>query len=138
MVPDNDDRVPVLLAVSDNGPQMTSKATAVFMAGARIAQHFGRPATPNDQAWIESFFGHLKPELPHLSKITDPGELEADLEAARTHYNTVRLHEGIGYVTPKDEHHGRGEAIRKDRRDGMVAAHQTRVATRRALRKDHT
>ncbi|OLT17530.1 hypothetical protein BJF80_16805 [Serinicoccus sp. CUA-874] len=53
-------------------------------------------------------------------------------------YNTVRLHEGIGYVTPKDEHHGRGEAIRKDRRDGMVAAHQTRVATRRALRKDHS
>ncbi|WP_158068489.1 DDE-type integrase/transposase/recombinase [Serinicoccus sp. CUA-874] len=84
VVPDNDDRVPVLLAVSDNGPQMTSKATAVFMAGARIAQHFGRPATPNDQAWIESFFGHLKPELPHLSKITDPGELEAELEAART------------------------------------------------------
>ena len=47
VVPDNDERVPVLLAVSDNGPQMTSKATAVFMAGARIAQHFGRPATPS-------------------------------------------------------------------------------------------
>jgi transposase InsO family protein len=64
VVPDNDERLPVLLAVSDNGPQMTSKATAVFMAGARIAQHFGRPGTPNDQAWIESFFGHLKYELP--------------------------------------------------------------------------
>jgi transposase InsO family protein len=50
VVPDDDDRVPVLLAVSDNGPQMTSRATAVFMAGARIAQHFGRPGTPNDQA----------------------------------------------------------------------------------------
>lgn len=24
----------------------------------------------------------------------------------------VRLHEGIGYVTPADEHHGRGYAIR--------------------------
>ena len=50
VVPDNDERVPVLLAVSDNGPQMTSKATAVFMAGARIAQHFGRPATPTSRA----------------------------------------------------------------------------------------
>src|SRR5690606_14336272 len=40
-VPDDDERVPVLLAVSDNGPQMTSRATAVFFAGARIAQHFG-------------------------------------------------------------------------------------------------
>ena len=35
--------IPVLLAVSDNGPQMTSKATAKFMAAARIGQHFGRP-----------------------------------------------------------------------------------------------
>ena len=71
VVPDNDERVPVLLAVSDNGPQMTSKATAVFMAGARIAQHFGRPATPNDQAWVESFFGHLKGEFPHLGRGRD-------------------------------------------------------------------
>jgi len=40
------DEVPVLLAVSDNGPQMTSQATATFMAGARIAQHFAPPRHP--------------------------------------------------------------------------------------------
>lgn len=137
IVPDNDERVPVLLAVSDNGPQMTSKATAVFMAVTRIAQHFGRPGTPNDQAWIESFFGHLKPEFPHLEKITDPGELEAELDRLRVHYNTVRLHEGIGYVTPEDEHYGRGQRIRAARRAGLAQAHRTRIATRRALRKDH-
>ena len=27
-------------------------------------------------------------------------ELEAELHQVRTHYNTVRLHAGIGYVTP--------------------------------------
>jgi putative transposase len=137
VVPDNDERVPVLLAVSDNGPQMTSKATAVFMAGARIAQHFGRPGTPNDQAWVESFFGHLKGEYPHLDKITDPGDLEAELDRLRTFYNGTRLHEGIGYVTPNDEHQGRGEAIRAARRAGLRAAHDTRIATRRELRQDH-
>ena len=137
VVPDNDERVPVLLAISDNGPQMTSKATAVFMAGARIAQHFGRPSTPNDQAWVESFFGHLKGEFPHLEKIKDPGELERELDRCRVHYNTIRLHEGIGYVTPDDEHHGRGTAIRAARRAGLTAAHRQRVATRRELRKDH-
>jgi transposase InsO family protein len=137
VVPDNDERLPVLLAVSDNGPQMTSKATAVFMAGARIAQHFGRPGTPNDQAWIESFFGHLKSEFPHLDKITDAGDLEAELDRLRTFWNEVRLHEGIGYVTPNDEHEGRGDAIRAARRAGMQTAHQARVATRRQLRQDH-
>ena len=138
VVPDNDERLPVLLAVSDNGPQMTSKATAVFMAGARIAQHFGRPSTPNDQAWVESFFGHLKGENPHLEKIKDAGELELELDRLRVHYNTVRLHEGIGYVTPDDEHHGRGKAIRAARRAGLDAAHQQRLASNRQARKDRS
>ncbi|MEV6039373.1 hypothetical protein AB0L65_50155 [Nonomuraea sp. NPDC052116] len=35
-----------------------------------------------------------------------------DVPARHTFYNTVRLHGGIGYVTPDDEHHGHGEAIR--------------------------
>lgn len=100
VIPDGDE-LPVLLAVSDNGPQMTSKATAAFMASVRIGQHFGRPGTPNDQAWIESLFGHVKDEFPHLDKIPDPGELEAELDRIRTHYNTVRLHQGLGYVTPE-------------------------------------
>lgn len=117
---------------------MTSKATAAFMAGARIAQHFGRPSTPNDQAWAESFFGHLKGEHPHLEKTRDGGELEAELDRLRVHYNTIRLHEGIGYVTPGDEHHGRGPAIRAARRAGLAAARDARITARRAVRQEDT
>lgn len=126
--------IPVLLAVSDNGPQMTSTATAKFMAAARIGQHFGRPGTPNDQAWIESFFGHLKAEHPHLDDITDPAVMHAELAHLKDHYNTVRLHEGIGYVTPADEHHGRGPAIRKTREEGLKRARAARIASRRQNR----
>ena len=136
VVPDREE-LPVLLAISDNGPQMTSKATATFMASVRIGQHFGRPATPNDQAWIESLFGHLKDEHPHLDKIKDVGDLEAELDRIRPFYNTVRLHQGLGYVTPQDEHTGRGDAIRAARRAGLRAAHDARVASRRQLRQDH-
>jgi putative transposase len=42
---------PVLLAMSDNGPQMTSGSTREFLALCAIHQHFGRPGTPTDQAW---------------------------------------------------------------------------------------
>jgi putative transposase len=136
VVPDGDE-LPVLLALSDNGPQMTSKSTKAFLAGARIATHFGRPGTPNDQAWIESLFGHVKTEHPHLGKIKGPGELEAELGRIRPFYNTVRLHQGIGYVTPEDERTGRGEAIRAARRTGLQRAHQARLAARRQLRQDH-
>lgn len=136
-IPNNDDRIPMLLAVSDNGPQMRSHKTAEFMAIARIAQHFGRPGTPNDQAWIESFFGHLKAEHPYLNTITDPAILRAELDLRKEHYNTIRLHEGIGYVTPDDEHHGRGKAIRKARREGLDTARTNRIATRRTMRQTH-
>jgi putative transposase len=125
---------PILLAVSDNGPQMTSGSTREFMALHAIAQHFGRPHTPTDQAWIETLFGHVKAEYPHLLTIRDPVTLRAELAQVRAHYNGVRLHAGIGYVTPDDEHAGRGEAIRKAREAGLEQARQRRLAWRRAHR----
>jgi transposase InsO family protein len=124
----DDGQVPLLLAVSDNGPQMRSHTTREFMAAVAIAQHFGRPHTPTDQAWIETLFGHIKGEWPHLEKITDPAELAAELDRVRTEYNTVRLHAGIGYVTPDDEHDGRGDGIRQARRSGLAAARLARIA----------
>jgi putative transposase len=107
----DDETRPILLAVSDNGPQMTSGSTREFLALCAIAQHFGRPHTPTDQAWIESLNGHLKAEYPHLLAIRDPATLRAELKITRAHYNGVRLHAGVGYVTPDDEHEGRDEAI---------------------------
>ena len=123
---DDPDR-PILLAVSDNGPAMTSTATRAYMTLMAIAQHHGRPHTPTDQAWIESFFGHIKHEWPHLNTITDPELLDAELARVRVDYNTVRLHEAIGYVTPDDEHHRRGEHIREARRQGLRRARQQRL-----------
>ncbi|CAN5686798.1 hypothetical protein BH24ACT15_BH24ACT15_26870 [soil metagenome] len=43
----DDDALPVLLAVSDNGPPMRSHTTREFMVLCAIAQHFGRPGTPH-------------------------------------------------------------------------------------------
>ena len=129
------DGVPVLIAMSDNGPQMRSHSTKEFMAACAIMQRFGRPGTPTDQAWIESLFGHVKGDWPHLEKVRDPGELTLELDRVRREYNTVRLHAGIGYVTPDDEHHGRGEAIRQARRDGLAAARQARIAHRRTIKE---
>lgn len=133
--PDDPDRpVPILLAVSDNGSQMISGDTRTFMTLLAIAQHFGRPSTPTDQAWIESLNGTIKTEWPHLLAIDDPAVLRAELDRLQVHYNSVRLHQGIGYVTPNDEHEGRGQAIRQARRDGMQRARQHRLARHRAER----
>jgi transposase InsO family protein len=132
----DDDNRPVLLAISDNGPQMTSGSTREFMALCAIAQHFGRPGTPTDQAWIETLFGHIKSEFPHLDRIKDPEVLRVELEIVRVHYNTVRLHAGIGYVTPNDEHEGRGATIRAARKQGLADARERRIAYHRQQRND--
>jgi transposase InsO family protein len=122
---------PLLLAISDNGPQMRSHTTREFLAGVAIARQFGRPGVPQDQGWIETLFGHVKGEWPHLEHIRDGAELDAELARVRTHYNTVRLSAAVGYVTPCEEHEGRGESIRQARRDGLARARQDRIDYRR-------
>jgi transposase InsO family protein len=122
---------PILVAWSDNRAEMTAIDTRQFMALMAIAQDHGRPGTPTDQAHVESFFSHLKGDWPHLISVTDPAVLDPELARIRTEYNTVRLHASIGYVTPDDEHHGRGPAIRRARIAGLKRAHAQRVKENR-------
>jgi transposase InsO family protein len=133
--PERDDEGPVLVAWSDNGSEMTAIDTRQFMALMAIAQHHGRPGTPTDQAHVESFFSHLKGDWPHLTAITDPAALDAELGRIRGEYNTVRLHAAIGYVTPEDEHHGRGARIRRARAAGMRRARAERIKQNRASKR---
>ncbi len=49
--------------------------------------------------WIESLFGHLKAESPHLKQIRDPAALHAELAQIQVRHNGVWPHAGIGYVT---------------------------------------
>jgi putative transposase len=126
------DDPPILVAWSDNGSEMTALDTRQFMALMAIAQHHGRPGTPTDQAHIESFFSHLKGDWPHLTGITDPAALDAELARIRGEYNTIRLHASIGYVKPDDEHHGRGPAIRRARAAGLKRARAERIKQNRA------
>jgi putative transposase len=126
---------PILVAWSDNGSEMKAIDTRQFMALMAIAQHHGRPGTPTDQAHVESFFSHLKGDWPTLTNITDPAALDTELARIRGQYNTVRLHASIGYVTPDDEHHGRGPAIRRARIAGLKRAHAQRIKENRRRSK---
>ena len=125
--PAAEDGLPILVAWSDNGAEMTAIDTRQFMALMAITQHHGRPGTPTDQAHIESFFSHLKRDWPHLLEIRDPAVLDTELHRIRIEYNTTRLHAAIGYVTPDDEHHGRGPGIRRARAAGLKRARRERI-----------
>ena len=60
-----------------------------------------------------------------------------ELEAVRDRYNRVRLHAGVGYVTPEDEHAGRGPQIRHARLLGLARARQARLAYHRTHKNNH-
>jgi putative transposase len=77
---------------------------------------------------------HSKGDWPHLSEIRDPGALDTELARVRGEYNTLRLHAAIGYVTPADEHSGRGPAIRRARAAGMSRARAARIKHNRRQR----
>jgi len=76
-----------------------------------------------------------KGDWPHLTSITDPAALDTELARIRGEYNTVRLHAAIGYVTPDDEHHGRGPQIRRARAAGLKRARAERIKQNRASKR---
>ena len=63
--------------------------------------------------------------------ITDPAVLAAELAASGPTTTRSVCTKAIGYVTPNDEHEGRGDAIRAARHDGMRDADQQRRAWHR-------
>ena len=46
------------------------------------------------------------------------------------HYNTVRLHSAIGYITPADKLYGREQLIFEQREEKLQVARQRRQALR--------
>lgn len=67
-----------------------------------------------------------------------PYEVESEITAFIEDYNTVRLHQGIGFVTPAERHDGRHEAIIEARRRGMQTARAARMAENRRGRPGST
>jgi transposase InsO family protein len=117
-----------LVAHSDRGSAMKATYTRISikdLLGAPI--HYGRPHTPNDQAWIEAFVKTLKyhREAPLSFKIVD--DIVGWLTRFPELYNNDP-HSSLKYVTPLQAASGQKEVILNQRRLNLLAARKQRYA----------
>src|SRR6476646_11868424 len=92
------------------------------------------PYYPQSNGKMERWFKTLKGECIRVKtplSVEDARRLVAEFVA---HYNTVRLHSAIAYITPADKLAGRAEAIWAARREKLAQAD----ARRRAKSKEKT
>ena len=88
------------------------------------------PYYPQSNGKMERWFKTLKGECIRVKtplSLEDARRLVAEFV---DHYNTVRLHSAIGYVTPADKLAGRAEAIWAERKRKLAEAEARRRAAR--------
>jgi putative transposase len=94
---------PGVIHHSDRGTQYTSMALGARLAKAGIAASMGLPGSGLDNALAESFFASLETELIDRSTwLTRAAARVAVFDWIERFYNRIRIHSGIGYLSPTE------------------------------------
>jgi putative transposase len=116
--------------ISDNGPQFIAKDFKEFIRITGMSHVRTSPYYPQSNGKIERFHKTIKGEcirvLVPLS-LDDARRIVADYVE---HYNHVRLHSAIGYVTPQDQLLGNDAAIHAERDRKLAEAREHRKQMR--------
>ena len=93
---------------SDNGPEFVSRAILEWSTEAGIGTALIDPGKPWQNGTDESFNGRLRDECLSIEWFRSREEARVVIEAWRQHYNAVRPHSSLNYLTPhefKQQHH---------------------------------
>jgi len=85
---------------SDNGPEFVSRAILRWLTGAGIHCVPSDPGKPWQNGTDESFNGKLRDECLSMEWFRNRQEAAAVIETWRRHYNEVRPHSSLDYLTP--------------------------------------
>jgi len=112
--------------ISDNGPQFVARDFKEFVRLCGMTHVRTSPYYPQSNGKVESWHKTVKREC--IRPLTPLSLADARrIVAGFVHkYNTVRLHSGIGYVTPQSRLEGRDQQIVAERRRKLAAARQVR------------
>jgi len=121
--------------ISDNGPQFIAKDFKEFIRLCGMTHVRTSPHYPQSNGKIERWHRTLKGDCIRVQtplSLEDARRLVADYVE---HYNGVRLHSALGYVTPRDRLEGRQQTIFDDRDLKLEQARERRKARRQAARQ---
>jgi len=85
---------------SDNGPEFVSKALLSWVVAQGIGTALIEPGKPWQNGVAESFNGKFRDECLSLEWFRSRAEAKVIIETWRRHYNEVRPHSSLGYLTP--------------------------------------
>src|SRR5687767_5268553 len=87
---------------SDNGPEFVATAVLRWLTDEGIETAHIAPGKPWQNGTDESFNGRFRDECLNLEYFRSRAEAAATIETWRRHYNEVRPHSSLGYLTPHE------------------------------------
>ena len=118
--------------ISDNGPQFIAKDFKQFIRLCGMTHVRTSPFYPQSNGKIERWHQSLKGECVRPGAPLSIEDARRLVSCYVEHYNTVRLHSAVGYVTPLDKLEGREQQIFAERDRKLEQARQQRQLRRRA------
>lgn len=88
--------------ISDNGPQFIAKDFKAFVRFSGMTHVKTSPYYPQSNGKLERFHGTIKKECIRPCCPRDYDEALRQISEYVRHYNELRLHSAIGYITPAD------------------------------------
>ena len=124
--------------ISDNGPQFIAKDFKEFIRVCGMTHVKTSPYYPQSNGKIERWHKTLKGDCIRVLTPLSPDDARRLVTDYVDHYNTVRLHSAIGYITPQDKLHGREADIFAARDRKLAEARERRRQQRQTARTQPT
>ena len=86
----------------DNGPEFVARAVLKWLVDQGIDTAFIDPGKPWQNGVNESFNGKFRDECLSLEWFRSRAEAKVVIESWREHYNEIRPHSSLGYLTPRE------------------------------------
>ncbi len=121
--------------ISDNGPQFIAKDFKEFIRICGMTHVRTSPYYPQSNGKIERWHRSLKAECIRPGAPLSLEDARRLVEGYVRHYNEVRLHSAIGYVTPAAKMAGLDREIFAERDRKLEAARERRKTARAGARQ---